>query len=388
METVKALSILSKIIAGEIREYDLTEDSKTIKDGIEIRVAHPLDALVEEDKIFYLDMALKDVALSASPISLIETTGSVASELRRVSTSYYIRVPKEPLLGDVLDIDDGLAYAVVYSALAGLWSEFGEYAQKSDSIVNTYIQAYRDYLEDLIEGNIGSGAETYIRFSQDAENWQDSFTLGDLYISFKKVDTDTWTNAIKFIGQNGVDGVDGSDGTNGADGVDGGGGSSSFVTLTDTPNTLIADKFLQVNNAGNTITLVDAPSAGQSLANANPFGDVIFFDDSASADIYLDASTQNVFYLYPSANSTLNFISFDDGGSVPAYWGTTYTFMLVSSGNTSIIFDDAQSILGDSTVVLGSASGTTGITMTILKMIFSGYDWYVVSKEVIINANG
>ena len=413
MTVDKATQTITKVIANTLEEYEQSADSKgTDSTGAEIRIPHPLDIIDAQDKLFALDMALKDVALKATPVALIETTGSTASELKRISTDYFIRVPVEPVAGTNLDIDDGLSYAVVYKALALLWREYGDYEQRADSIVNTYIQAYREYLADLVAGVVGAGAETYVRFSADGVAWHDSFTTGDIYISFKKIETATWTPAIQFVGSNGTDGVDGTNGTNFDDTLDytgnagkviavnatedgielvaptAGGGASTFLGLTDTPSAYVAGQVVAVNAGGDALELI-APPTGGGLAGANVFGDKIFFDDANGGTLNLDAGTNNVFYLYPPSNAELHFTLFDDAGTqVPAWWGTTYTFMLVSSGAVAITFDPAQSILGDATVGLGSDSAGTGITMTILKMVYSGYDWYVVSKNVITDANG
>lgn len=420
MTVDKATSTIQTIITNTLEEYDQSSDSKYTDDqGVEQRKSHPLDIVDSDDILFQLDIALKDIALKAVPISLLETTGSTASELRRVSTDYYVRVPQTPVSGQDLDIDDGLAYAVVYCALGNIWREYGEYDQKSDSITNTYIQAYRQYLDDLIAGNVGSGAETYIRFSANGTDWHSSFAAGDIYISFKKIDTDTWTPGIRFVGEDGQNGSDGQscsdtsfsalqdtpadysgmagkivtvntneNGVEFTDAPTGGGGSSTFKDLSDTPAAFTADKWVKVNSTGDALEFTDAPTGGVGVAGANVFGDKIFFDDSTTGTITLDAQNNNVFYLYPNGNLEIDFTQFDDDGQVPAWWGTTYTFLLVSAGSVAITFNSGQSILGNKSVELGSASSNSNITMTILKMIYTGYDWYVANREVILDANG
>jgi hypothetical protein len=418
MTVNKSVEIITKVITNALEEYNQSPDSKTIDaNGVETVLPHPLDIIDESDKLFALDMAIKDVALKASPISLLETTGSTASELRRVSTDYYIRVPTEPILGAILDIDDGLSYAVVYKALASIWREFGDYEQKADSIVNTYIQAYRVYLADLITGTVGVGAETYVRFSDDATNWHSSFALGDIYISFKKIDTDTWTTAIKFVGTDGVNGSNGTNGTNGTnfddalsytgnagkvvavnateDGVElitptsGTAGATTFLELSDTPIAYVAGQIVAVNATGDALELV-APTTGGGLAGANVFGDKMLFDDTASGTVTLDTQANNIFYITPTADTVIGFTPFTDAGgyTVSALEGTTYTFMLVSTSTIAMTFDANESIIGDKTVTLGTASTATATTMTMLKMWYSGLDWFVVSRAEFIDANG
>lgn len=413
MTVDNALQTMQKIIDNTLEEYDQSPDSKNDKGE---RIPHPLDIVDQDDELFALDISIKEVALKAAPVSLIESSGSTAPELRRVSKDYYIRVPAEPQPGQNLDIDDGLSYAVVYRALSKLWREFGEYEQESEGIISTYIQAYRTYMDALIAGTVQSDAEAYIRFSTDGNEWHDSYTPGDIYISFRKIDTNSWTPAIRFVGQDGQDGQDGTPcsdtqfaalqdtpssytGNGGKivavkaseDGVEfidapSGGGATKFTDLTDTPSALTADMWLKVNAAGDAIELTDAPSGGP----ASQFGDKMFYTDNQSGTITIDASTYNVFYIYPEADAELHFEKFDDGNGnqVPAFAGSTYTFLLVSIDDTTITFDPDESILGDASVGVGTDSADTSITMTVLKMVFTGYDWYVASKNVITNANG
>jgi len=363
----------------------------------------PLNTIDEQAKLAALDMALTETAIRTTPLTLIETTGSTASELKRISKDYYVRVPTEPILGTRLDIDDGLSYAIVYKALVLLWEGYGEYDQRADSIINMYNQSYADYLTNLVAGAVSVGAEAYIRFSSDSVSWHNSLVTGDIYISFKKIDTATWTPAIQFVGSNGRNFDDtlnyvGNAGKvvavnaleNGIELISPptGGGASTFLALTDTPVAYTPNQVVAVNPTGTGLTLIPPPTSG-GVAGANVFGDNVFFDDVNGGVLNLDGSKNNIFYLYPPTNAELHFTLFNDGaGQVPAWWGTTYTFMLVSAGSVAITFDPAQSILGDATVGLGSSSPTTNITMTILKMVYTGYDWYVASKSIITNANG
>jgi len=442
MTVDNATQIIGNVISNTLAEYDQSPDSR-VKDklGVVTRIPHPLDIVSPQDQLFSLDMALKDVALKATPVSLIENANSTASELKRISTDYFVRVPVAPVAGANLDIDDGLAYAVVFKTLGLIWREYGDYDQRADSIINTYVQAYRTYLADLIAGVVGTGKETYIRFSADGTAWHSSFTTGDIYISFKKIDTATWTPAIQFVGSNGRNFDDTLNYTGNAgkvvavNALENGielvpqatGGATTFLGLADTPTAYVAGQVVAVNPAGNGLELIapstgggattflgltDTPTAytanqvvavdatgtgltlippptGGGVAGANAFGDNPFYDGTNGGVINLDASTNNVFYLYPPTNAELHFTLFNDGGTqVPALWGTTYTFMLVSSGTVAITFDPTLSILGNATVGLGTSSPATSITMTILKMVYTGYDWYVISNTVITDANG
>ena len=413
MTVDKAVTIINRVIANTLEEYDQSPDSKYIDDnGVQQRKPHPLDIVDNDDILFALDMSLKSVALKAAPVSLIETSGSTASELRRISTDFYIRVPLEPALGQELDIDDGLSHAVVFKALFSLWRDFSEYEQKAESIINTYIQAYRKYIADLIDGTVGNGVETYIRFSTNGTDWRDSYAPGDIYISFKRLDTDTWTPAIRFVGSDGADGAPGTpcsdtqftalsdtpasyggmggkivavksdeSGVEFVDPMSGSGGSSTFIGLSDTPSSFTAGKIVAVNATGDALEFVDAPTSDS---------DTIYEDDMGFGTIELDAKTYRKFYIRPPQDTQLSFRQFEnqDGETVSANAWNEYTFVLVSDSSVTINFDPNESIFGDVSVGLGSDSQNTQTTVTIIKMEYTGYDWYVVTNTKFIDANG
>ena len=54
-----------------------------------------------------------------------------------------------------------------------------------------------------------------------------------------------------------------------------GSGASAFTSLTDTPSTLTADKWIKVNSAGDGIEFVDAPSGGSGGGGSLPAGTVL-----------------------------------------------------------------------------------------------------------------
>ena len=410
MTVDKSVQVVQKIIANTIEEYNQSPQSKTKdENGNEIRIAHPLDIVDQDDILFALDMAIKETALKASPVSLIETSGSTASELRRLSADFYIRVPAEPTIGSNLDIDDGLAYAVTFKALGQLWSQYNEYEQNGDMIIGTYITAYRKYIEELLSGTTASSNEAYVRFSADGTDWHDGYQNGDIYISFKRIETDTWTPAIKFVGADGQDGQDAAaanftdlqdtpvsytgnggkiisvkadeTGVEFSDAPSGGSGASTFLELSDTPAAFTADKWLKVNAAGDGIEQVDPPTGG----TVTQFGDKPQYDDQATSSITLDTRQYNSFFLYPSANLTIDFAKFDDGTNTnaSAMWGTTYTFVLVSNGSTTIDFDTNETIYGDHSVQVGNDSAGTSVSATLIKMYYDGFAWIVVDRVAV-----
>lgn len=407
MTVDNAVQTIQTIISQTLEEYDQSPESKTKDDrGNVVRVPHPLDIVDQDDILFALDISIQDVALKTIPTTLLETDGSTADELRRVTKDYYVRVPNKPTLGQNLDIDNGLAYAVVFKALGYIWQSYASFDQKADIIINNYDVAYRKYIQELINGTVASQAEAYIRFSADATTWHDSYQAGDIYISFKRIDTDSWTPAIRFVGQDGQDGTPCSDtqfvalqdtpasyeGMGGKvvvvksteDGVEfadapSGGGASTFTELTDTPEdyTNAAGKFVAVNANGDGLEFTDAPSGGGTVTK---FGNNTFFDDSSDGTIELDCENYNSFYLYPSGDATFTFKTFqDDGTDVIAWFGVTYTFAIVNGANLNIQFDANQTYYGDVSI----AGDADGYPMTLLRMYFDGYTWIVVDRVVV-----
>ena len=62
-----------------------------------------------------------------------------------------------------------------------------------------------------------------------------------------------------------------------------GSGASAFTSLTDTPSTLIADKWIKVNSAGDSIEFVDAPSGGSGSGSSDPAGTVVSWAGAATS---------------------------------------------------------------------------------------------------------
>lgn len=441
MTVDKALEIINRVITQELSAYNESPDSK---DASGNRIPHPLDYVDDNDKLFALDVSLKNVALKTVPMTLLESVNdSTATEFKRVSKDYFVRVPAYPQVGSNLDIDSGLAYAVVFYALGELYSGFSTYTQKGDAICNEYNNAYRKVITDILNGAQSSNV-AYIRFSPDGTNWHDSYQDGDIYISFKKIDTDTWTPAIKFVGDDGQPCSDtnfvalqdtpasytGAAGKIVAvksteDGVEfidapSGGGASTFTDLTDTPADytgasgkkvtvkstedgveFIDDKFITLKdtptdytNAGGKFVAVKADASGLEFVDApsggtpTNFGDSATYDDQASGSYVADTENYNSFWLYPQDNLTISFKSFDDSGTtVNGWFGSTYTFALVSVGSVAINFDTGVTIYGDTTVALGNDSANTNITLTLLDLYYDGVSFVVKNRTVINDYN-
>jgi len=299
----------------------------------------------------------------------------------------------------------------VFSALGYLWQGYSDFDQRAEVIVNNYDQAYRDYIRDLIAGVIASGEQAYIRFSSDGENWHDSYAQGDIYISFKRIDTDSWTPGVKFVGQDGQDGAPGTpcsdtlftqlqdtpqsySGNAGktlvvnadenalefADGG-GGGGATKFVDLTDTPSTMTAGKMLQVSGDGTALIEVDPPSGGDTVMSSSR----TFYNDDATGDFEIDCSKYDSFYIYPNGDANFTFKEFTDdaGDTVIGYFGKVYTFAVVNANNYTITFDANQTYYGDASIV--GSSDSTQYPLTLLRMYFDGYGWIVVDRVEVMD---
>jgi len=210
----KAVSICDKIIGKATEDYKENADNQ-IKDSsgnVTGYKSSPLLNIADDDIIFQLGISLVNIALQTVPISLLEDSDtSTASVLKMVTTKKFIRVPVSPVAvtddnknTQQLDIDDALGYAVVFDTLANLWDGFSAYGQKANLIVMNYNNAYKQILQDILDGK-PADANTYtaIRFSADNTNWHDNYQDGDLYISFKRPDTGDWTAGIRFVGKNG-----------------------------------------------------------------------------------------------------------------------------------------------------------------------------------------
>jgi len=344
----KALNYINTIITDTVESYKLSEDSK---DDSGNYIVHPLENKDDANKLEALYFGLRDAALNTTPLALLESNDSTATEFKKISSTEFIRVPTEPTIDGVLDTDEGLAFAVIYKALSFLWVGYNGYASDADAIYASYNDAMRDYFMHRDSDTVYT--ETiFFRYSSDGLSWHDNYVDGDIYISFKQGDG-VWSSAIRFVGK------DGDSGT--------GSGATTFLELTDTPDTYTAGKFLAVNAAGDAIEEVDAPESSgvQSGVNGN---------DDASGDIvidFLDASIKNINYLYLSADATIDILN--DVGTYSMVEGQIYTLQIFPNGFTCTINFEA---LGDTTV-------NSSIETTIFQIFYDGFDIFVLNKTEI-----
>ena len=341
----KSIEFINYIINNTVDEYKKSDDSKDADGNY---IVHPLESKTDENKIEALYFGLRDAALNTIPLSLLESSDSSATEFRKISNNEFIRVPNEPTLDGNLDIDEGLSFAVIYKSLSFLWTGYSSYSSDGDAIYANFNDAMRDYLLNRDIEN--SFVETiFFRYSNDGENWHDNYQDGDIYISFKQGDG-IWSNAILFVGKNGEDG-------------DAGSGSSTFLDLTDTPDTFEANKFLAVNDAGDAIVQVDPPSG--SGAEEQPFDGL----DGVSGNYAQNFNDIVGNYFYVDVGGDLSFdITKDDDDNYEIALGKLYTIEFIPNGyDISLAFD----ALGDKTI-----DSTQSIVM--IDVLFDSIDIYIM----------
>lgn len=342
----KIISMINDTIAETVDAYKLTSDSV---DDSGNYIPHPLEAKTDADKLDAIDFGLRESALNVMPVTLIETAGSTADEFRPIDANRYIRVPTYPALGNNLDIDESLVYAVYYKALSHLWSGYGNYETKANSIYANYKDAMRDYFLSM-DVQTTPDAPVYFRYSPDGTSWHDVYQDGDIYISIKQGDG-VWSNAIRFVGEDGAAGS-------------GGGGASAFTDLTDTPSALTADKWFKVNADGTAIVETDAPVASLPTPVFNGEWDV-----SGSFSIY-PKSMGDFYYFVPNGDTTID-IAKDADGYYDMFSGYLFTLVFYPSGhNVTLAFD----AIGDKTI-------NSAANAVFVRLFYDGGDIYIYDKK-------
>ena len=440
MKTSTALNIIDNIVQKAVNDYKENPDNQ-IKDSNGNVIGYkssPLLNITKNDECFQLGLSLINIALQTVPISLLEDVAtSTATELKLVSKDKFVRVPKTPTCSDnneELDIDDALAYAVIYDTLANLDQTFSQYSQKSSIIVMNYNNAYKGLLADILAGNTGTDETVYVRFSADGENWHSNYQDGDIYISFKR-DTGDWTPSIKFVGDDGkpcsdtnftelkdtpssysgnkgkvvavndsedglvfIDASSGSGATkftdltdtpsqyNNAgdfvvvnankDGLDFKTGIK-FTELTDTPATLTANKYVAVDSNGTALTLVDAPSSS---------GGGVFYTEDSNKTITIDLFSDDIFTFYPQDDNQITIALTKDSNSEYAIQGKSYKFNFIIGKNDVTFDDDSGNIIYSPSIAVDKDNGSdTGVTLTTFTLTYLGGGYFVVSNREVIN---
>ena len=450
----KAFNICKNIINKAVEEYKENPDNQIKDDNGNVTdyKSSPLLLIGDDDIIFQMGISLVNVALQTIPITLLEDTqSSTANILKMVTSTKFVRVPAtpQPVTDDnkdtqKLDIDDALAYAVIFDTLANLWDGFSQYSQKASLIIMNFNNAYKSIIQDILNGTTASNnTYTAIRFSSDGENWHDSYQDGDIYISFKRPDTGEWTSAIRFVGKDGtpcsdtnfialkdtpssysgnkgkiVAVKDSEDGVEFIDPPSGGSGASKFTDLDDTPanydnaggafvkvksdasglefvseiiptkttdlsdmpQTLTAGKYLAVNSNGDAYELVDAPSGGS--------GSSAPFYSEATGTIELDGFTYDKFFIFPQDDGDVTLKWKSDSNGEYGVVGQVYQLnVAMYQSNKATLDDDGGNIIyvGDKTIQDGSGSSDTNTTLTSMKILYTGNAEFVIIDNVAVS---
>jgi hypothetical protein len=144
MTTATAIAKLDLEIAQVLKDYDNSPESK---DTVGSRIAHLLDTITEPEKLYALERGLYTAAIQCKPRGLWELLATpVGLELVKVNTLNYVRVPATPTnTGDDLDMDEALAYGVIFYAVSVLNSGNGDHGSKADTAFKDYTSAYKEY---------------------------------------------------------------------------------------------------------------------------------------------------------------------------------------------------------------------------------------------------
>ncbi len=394
----EAVDRVKNLIQRTIREYDTNPSLKVAADGSRTPIEHPLKDMVSDDILYSIDSALKECAIRTNPLKLMVPNSSVYTEFKRVSSEFYIRIPRFPVIGEELDIDDGLAHGVIHMTIYFLYSKESRYKQIADEIYRAYNAAYRDMQiqKKLTGDDTVADAVVYFRYSSDGINFHESYVGGDIFISFKSGDQGLWSPAIRFVGRDAAEAslLELSDTPDSFDGMGGkviavkktedgfefidmvageGGGATSFVGLSDTPATLTAGKFVAVNANGDGIVLVDAPTGGATATGSGRFGVYRQAIESGFGDIEIDTENYNSFVLAPDGDATIIFKSFDDGsGTTVKCWEGMEISIMIFAASSTITLDPSQTLYGNATI---SPDGAT-----LLRLRYDYETWVVVEN--------
>lgn len=447
---VKAFNICKTIINKNVSEYKEDPDNQIqdSKGNITYKPS-PLLLISDDDIVFQLGISLINVALQTTPITLLEDTQSSSdSVLKIISTTKFIRVPATPVAvtsdnkdTQILDIDDALAYAVIFDCLANLWGGFSNYGQKANLIIMNFNNAYKPILQNILDGTTSKeNSYTAIRFSSDNENWHSDFQTGDVFISFKKPDTNTWSAGIKFVGTSCSDTQfialkdtpstyksnkgkvlvvnDSENGlifTSMTGGGSGSGGASDFIGLTDTPSsygsanagavvtvnssanglvftkfksTLLEDMPQSLASQGGKVLAVKSDASGYELisqaAQASSSGIKAFFS-SATGTISLDGFAYTDFLIFPSDDGDVTLTWKKNSASAYAVAGQSYNInVAMYKSNSAKVDDDGGNIVyvGDTSIATGSGSSNTNTTLTSIKMVAMGNGEFAVLSNI------
>ena len=167
----------------------------------------------------------------------------------------------------------------------------------------------------------------------------------------------------------------------------GGGGTTTFLGLTDTPGSFTASKYLAVNSGGTAIEFVDAPSGGSGGIALTDLSITTAGTASGGGSLSYD-NTTGVFTFTPadtSGGGGGGATAFTGLSDTPASMGTAGQYLAVNSGGTALEFVAAPSGGGGGTSLTvqtrNGSSGAEGNEATaISKITFNSASGFSVSE--------
>ena len=148
MKTADALTNIDKEIAAIVAEWHLDSDN----DG----KTHLLETKTEADKLYALDKSLKHAASVTAPSSLTEDSATGTDPIwTKLNQCQYIRVPATPVnaVDENLDIDEALAFGVIFYSIGILDSTQDKYLQKGERWFKDFNTRYKQYMMTLPNGS-------------------------------------------------------------------------------------------------------------------------------------------------------------------------------------------------------------------------------------------
>lgn len=312
------------------KESEISSDGFTFSRDSEDKI-HQFKAISNSYILKLLNDELQNVAMATVPLKLLERKGQISASVLRVYDKYWIiRVPAQPMMGDDLDIDDGLAQVVVYKVLVSLG--INRFMQVTKEIIEAYNKAV--VIPDPFELN----ASIAIRFSNDGNIWHDSFQTGDNYWSVGR--DGIWGSAIPLITSAPSGGSEGGSG-----GV--GSGVSKFTQLTDTPTAIEPNKMLVGNSAGTKLEFREIPTPPPPVSGNGGTEGVKYLDiNTASKELDLSGDDR-VFWL--NFDNTAEIAFKMNGYDLAVVDGATYTLAIMAWGY-GVTFGDDVGIIGLETI--------------------------------------
>jgi len=152
MTTAAAMAKIDEEITQILKEYD---NSSASKDSTGTRIPHVLDTVSEAEKLVGINKGLLAAAMQCKPKDLWRITGTdVDPKLYDVNSTKYVKVPDTATnTGEDLDIDEALAYGVIYYAVLMLYSGNDRYSQKAETVFKTYNSVQKQYDLAVAQGN-------------------------------------------------------------------------------------------------------------------------------------------------------------------------------------------------------------------------------------------